>query len=94
MPGLFLTDSTGPRRLFIMANKQVEPNLFIIFGSTGDLSRRKLLPAIRRLAAARRLNNRDICGALHWFLDYAAAAQLDRKFKAVSAENTIPPEKD
>jgi 6-phosphogluconolactonase len=33
-------------------------------------------------------------GALHWFLDYAAAAQLDRESKAVSAENTIPPEKD
>jgi 6-phosphogluconolactonase len=33
-------------------------------------------------------------GALHWFLDYAAAAQLDRKSKTVSTENTIPPEKD
>jgi glucose-6-phosphate 1-dehydrogenase len=35
-----------------MANKQAEPGLFIIFGGTGDLSRRKLLPAIGRLAAA------------------------------------------
>jgi glucose-6-phosphate 1-dehydrogenase len=39
-----------------MANKQVEPSLFIIFGSTGDLSRRKLLPAIGRLANARSLS--------------------------------------
>ena len=39
-----------------MPNKQVEPSLFIIFGSTGDLSRRKLLPAIGRLAAARSLS--------------------------------------
>lgn len=133
-----------------MANKQAEPSLFIIFGSTGDLSRRKLLPAIGRLAAGRSLPEnfhvlgvaRDIAsdaatrsplppfhrvslslrtinaarrviflvlgdhkaipvarvmdqlgqkdaslpaamvnpgrGALHWFLDYAAAAQLDR----------------
>jgi glucose-6-phosphate 1-dehydrogenase len=35
-----------------MANKQAEPGLFIIFGGTGDLSQRKLLPAIGRLAAA------------------------------------------
>ncbi len=35
-----------------MANKQAEPSLFVIFGGTGDLSRRKLLPAIGRLAAA------------------------------------------
>ena len=40
-----------------MANKQVEPSLFIIFGSTGDLSRRKLLPAIGRLAAGRSLSD-------------------------------------
>jgi glucose-6-phosphate 1-dehydrogenase len=35
-----------------MIDKQAEPSLFIIFGGTGDLSRRKLLPAIGRLAAA------------------------------------------
>jgi len=35
-----------------MISKQAEPSLFIIFGGTGDLSRRKLLPAIGRLAAA------------------------------------------
>jgi glucose-6-phosphate 1-dehydrogenase len=35
-----------------MTSKQAEPSLFIIFGGTGDLSRRKLLPAIGRLAAA------------------------------------------
>jgi glucose-6-phosphate 1-dehydrogenase len=40
-----------------MANKQVEPGLFIIFGSTGDLSRRKLLPAIGRLAAGLSLSD-------------------------------------
>ena len=52
MPELCLTDSAGTWRLFIMANKHVKPSLFIIFGGTGDLSRRKLLPAIGRLAAA------------------------------------------
>ena len=40
-----------------MANKQAEPSLFIIFGGTGDLSRRKLLPAIGHLAAARNLSD-------------------------------------
>ena len=29
---------------------QVEPHLFVIMGGTGDLTRRKLLPALRRLA--------------------------------------------
>jgi glucose-6-phosphate 1-dehydrogenase len=33
----------------------MEPNLFVIFGGTGDLSRRKLLPALGRLAATGRL---------------------------------------
>jgi glucose-6-phosphate 1-dehydrogenase len=53
---LFQIDSTGPLRLFIMANKQAGPSLFVIIGGTGDLSRRKLLPAIGRLAAARSLS--------------------------------------
>jgi glucose-6-phosphate 1-dehydrogenase len=34
-----------------MANKQPEPSLLIIFGGTGNLSQRKLLPAIGRLAS-------------------------------------------
>jgi glucose-6-phosphate 1-dehydrogenase len=33
-----------------MTDKQAEPSLFIIFGGTGDLSQRKLLPALGRLA--------------------------------------------
>jgi len=32
-----------------MADKQVEPHLFIILGATGDLTRRKLLPALFHL---------------------------------------------
>ena len=32
-----------------MSNKQCDPNLFIIFGGSGDLARRKLLPALCRL---------------------------------------------
>ena len=31
----------------------VPPNVFVIFGGTGDLSRRKLLPALTRMAGAR-----------------------------------------
>jgi glucose-6-phosphate 1-dehydrogenase len=30
----------------------LEPSLFVIFGATGDLSARKLLPALCKLAAA------------------------------------------
>ena len=34
-----------------MATQCPDPNLFVIFGGTGDLTRRKLLPALCRLAA-------------------------------------------
>jgi glucose-6-phosphate 1-dehydrogenase len=34
-----------------MPSHQVEPYLFVVFGATGDLMRRKLLPALHRLAA-------------------------------------------
>lgn len=33
-----------------MTDMSVEPLLFVIFGATGDLSRRKLLPALYHLA--------------------------------------------
>src|SRR6478752_4471111 len=33
-----------------MTQTSVEPLLFVIFGATGDLSRRKLLPALYHLA--------------------------------------------
>jgi glucose-6-phosphate 1-dehydrogenase len=35
--------------------KGTEPNLFVIFGGTGDLARRKLLPALARLVATEAL---------------------------------------
>ena len=34
-----------------MRQYDVEPHLFVIFGGTGDLTRRKLLPAVRHLAS-------------------------------------------
>ena len=34
-----------------MATQCPDPNLFVIFGGTGDLTRNKLLPALCRLAA-------------------------------------------
>jgi glucose-6-phosphate 1-dehydrogenase len=36
-----------------MTDMSVEPLLFIIFGATGDLSRRKLLPALYHLTQHR-----------------------------------------
>ncbi len=38
-----------------MSRTETEPNLFVILGGTGDLARRKLLPALARLAAAGQL---------------------------------------
>ncbi len=39
-----------------------EPSLFVIFGGTGDLARRKLLPALARLAHAELLGNCHVVG--------------------------------
>ena len=33
-----------------MTNHQVEPHLFVVFGATSDLMRRKLLPALYRFS--------------------------------------------
>jgi len=37
---------------------------FIIFGATGDLAKRKLIPALYQLVAKKKLNNFAIIGAL------------------------------
>ncbi|MEM7704726.1 MAG: glucose-6-phosphate dehydrogenase [Pseudomonadota bacterium] len=34
-----------------MSDKPIEPNLFVFFGGTGDLARRKLMPSLARLQA-------------------------------------------
>jgi glucose-6-phosphate 1-dehydrogenase len=40
-----------------------EPVAFVIFGITGDLTRRKLIPAIYELKLAGRLDGRDLASA-------------------------------
>ena len=67
-----------------MANTQAEPSLFVIFGSTGDLSRRKLLPAIGRLAAARSLpDNFHVLGVAR------DARQDDASFRKAALDSMI-----
>ena len=41
-----------------MQNEHVEPHLFVVFGGTGDLMRRKLLPAIYHLTDKYNLNGK------------------------------------
>jgi len=45
-----------------MSKSVLEPSLFIIFGGTGDLARRKLLPALCRLAGADQLGKCHVVG--------------------------------
>jgi len=45
-----------------MSKTPPAPSLFIIFGGTGDLARRKLLPALARLAATGRLGHCHVVG--------------------------------
>lgn len=41
----------------LIGNEQNEPNIFVIFGGTGDLTKRKLLPAVYSLISERRLSD-------------------------------------
>jgi glucose-6-phosphate 1-dehydrogenase len=43
----------------VPAGVAVEPSIFVIFGGTGDLARRKILPALYRLHAEGRLTARE-----------------------------------
>jgi len=51
-------DTTGAAAHDTMSGYRVEPHLFVILGGTGDLTRRKLLPAMRRLASLGVLGDR------------------------------------
>ncbi|MDH3735368.1 MAG: glucose-6-phosphate dehydrogenase [Gemmatimonadota bacterium] len=50
---------------------QVEPHLFVVLGGTGDLARRKLVPALRRLASL------GVLGSRRAILAVARDADLD-----------------
>ncbi|MBA2246269.1 MAG: glucose-6-phosphate dehydrogenase [Gemmatimonadetes bacterium] len=64
-----------------MRGTQPEPHLFIIFGATGDLSRRKLLPAFYRLFARGALPERSLV------LGVARDTELgDEGFRALAEE--------
>ncbi len=54
-----------------MRGYQVEPHLFVVLGGTGDLTRRKLLPALRRLAKL------DLLGEPRGILAVARDTDLD-----------------
>jgi glucose-6-phosphate 1-dehydrogenase len=77
-----------------MSNDAIPPTLAIIFGGTGDLSRRKLLPALGRLAAEGRLGDKtQVLGvardATHddaSFRKLAAEAMLAAKLSPAAAE--------
>ena len=60
---------------------EVEPHIFIVFGGTGDLMRRKLLPALRHLASRGHLGKRFV------ILGVARNAELDdESFRALARE--------
>ena len=44
--------ATGPRDVSARALKPIEPHVIVIFGATGDLARRKLLPGLLHLSQA------------------------------------------
>ena len=59
-----------------MTSAQIEPNLFVIVGATGDLTKRKLLPAVAQLALQRLLG--DCC----IILGAGRGEQRDEEFRA------------
>jgi len=63
-----------------MSNNRIDPCLFVVFGATGDLNRRKLLPALYHLARRGLLNECLILGV-------ARSTELnDLKFRALARE--------
>jgi glucose-6-phosphate 1-dehydrogenase len=60
----------------------IPPNVFVIFGATGDLARRKLLPALFELH--RRGHTRERCVILGVTRD---ASMTDAKFRALALES-------
>ena len=71
-----MTDRVGSSTSY-----EVEPHLFVILGGTGDLTRRKLFPALRRLA------RQGILGKSRAVLAVARSAELDdESFRAWARE--------
>ena len=63
-----------------MSKNRIDPCLFVVFGATGDLNRRKLLPALYHLARRGLLNECLILGV-------ARSTELnDLKFRALARE--------
>lgn len=80
--GAFGPVQPGPRhsarmRGWVRMPAELEPHLFVLFGATGDLARRKLLPALYRLARDRLLpEGRALLGVGRTPLDDAAYFRL------------------
>ena len=39
----------------VVSQQNIPPHVFVLFGATGDLAKRKLFPGLYHLAAAKRL---------------------------------------
>ena len=63
-----------------MSKPRPEPSLFVIFGGTGDLARRKLLPALARAAAAEQLGECHVLGVAR------SDAHDDTSYRALASE--------
>jgi len=66
-----------------MGRTRVEPLLFVIFGATGDLSRRKLLPALHNLAQQGYLEGSVVLGS-------ARAKDIDQKAFREMVGDVVP----
>lgn len=64
----------------MMPSHQVEPHLFVVFGATGDLMRRKLLPALHRLADRGFIHDQCV------ILGAARGAEMDDGFRRWARE--------
>jgi glucose-6-phosphate 1-dehydrogenase len=63
-----------------MSKDHIDPCLFVIFGATGDLNRRKLLPALSQLARRSILSNCHILGVAR------SRDMNDKSFRAMAQE--------
>jgi len=75
-----------------MADNGVEPHVFVIFGATGDLSRRNLLPAVAALTKSGRMGGKHIVLGVSSRPEFTDEQFRDLAFKALE-KGGVPEDK-
>jgi glucose-6-phosphate 1-dehydrogenase len=84
--------TTGPRDAATGALPPLEPHVIVLFGATGDLARRKLLPGLFHLSEAGLMPDYRIIGTARTELDADGFRELTREAIEEFARCSVSPE--